>query len=211
MTLVKVTLPQKNHVPAQKWCFEEGFTQQIQMSQTSTSQMQKNNKLFCLGGRGRNKNRSPFGNTGGWAMWFVCCLTNWMSLSFGDENGVYLRGRPIGHHECVAQVARGQRTRGRFSMNPKEDLTELEGEVVGGGASEEGDTLSRVFTPGEPKIFIATHHEQTENAVRALLEMEGWEVTRFKSIEETVWRSKVLPQCYFCGPRAALRRGAFRP
>ena len=49
VTLVKVTLPQKNHVPAQKWCFEEGFTQQIQMSQTSTSQMQKQQVVLPWG------------------------------------------------------------------------------------------------------------------------------------------------------------------
>ena len=73
-----------------------------------------------------------------------------------------------------------------MSMNPKDELTELEGVALDGTGSDEAEALSTIFRPTEPKICIATHHRETENAVRALLEMEGWRVKAFASIEDMI-------------------------
>ena len=59
----------------------------------------------------------------------------------------------------------------------------LEGVPVEGTRSEE-EALSRTIQMGKPKVFIATQDGDTENAVRALLEMEGWEVVKFSEVDE---------------------------
>ena len=71
-------------------------------------------------------------------------------------------------------------------MDPKDEATQLEGAALDGTRSDEAEALSLIFRPGEPKIFIATSHTETENAVRALLEMEGWRVTAFSDVEALV-------------------------
>ncbi|MBL90328.1 MAG: PAS domain S-box protein [Myxococcales bacterium] len=88
-----------------------------------------------------------------------------------------------------------------MSMNPKDELTELEGIALDGTGSDEAEALSTIFRPTEPKICIATHHRETENAVRALLEMEGWRVKAFASIEDMIPAvTKDTPNVVFLDP-----------
>jgi hypothetical protein len=48
-TLVKVCLPQANNVPAQKWCFEEGFTMQIHTTDLTVSHVSSQRVILPWG------------------------------------------------------------------------------------------------------------------------------------------------------------------
>ena len=76
----------------------------------------------------------------------------------------------------------------------------LEGVPVEGTRSEE-EALSRTIQMGKPKVFIATQDGDTENAVRALLEMEGWEVVKFSEVDEMMIACQVgAPNVVFVDP-----------
>ena len=85
-------------------------------------------------------------------------------------------------------------------MADNDEITMLEGFPVELTRNEE-EALSLTAQAGKPKVFIATQDTDTENAVRALLEMEGWDVVRFSEVDEMMIACQVaVPNVVFVDP-----------